>query len=238
MARFALLSDEDMAKLYENSQNKNTKRSTNNWISVFKTWANVRGKNSNIEDYVEDIHEMDKTLGNFFGEVRKQNGQEYEPDSLRVMQGAIQRYLVEKKCNINILSDVEFESSRRILEGKARLLRKNGMGKRPNASQPLTLDDEELLWKIGKLGVTSPTSLLHTMWYLNIQHFGLRGVQEHTTMSMDNFIRKIDDEGTVYIEFLEDPTKCRGGGLHSKQRVTDTKMFATGRWGAMPCQPF
>ena len=74
MARFALLSDEDMAKLYENSQNKNTKRSTNNWISVFKTWANVRGKNSNIEDYVEDIHEMDKTLGNFFGEVRKQNG--------------------------------------------------------------------------------------------------------------------------------------------------------------------
>ena len=129
MARFALLSDEDMAKLYENSQNKNTKRSTNNWISVFKTWANVRGKNSNIEDYVEDIHEMDKTLGNFFGEVRKQNGQEYEPDSLRVMQGAIQRYLVEKKCNINILSDVEFESSRRILEGKARLLHKNGMGK-------------------------------------------------------------------------------------------------------------
>ena len=53
MARFALLSDEDMAKLYENSQNKNTKRSTNNWISIFKTWANVRGKNSNIEDYVE-----------------------------------------------------------------------------------------------------------------------------------------------------------------------------------------
>ena len=55
----------------------------------------------------------------FFGEIRKQNGNEYEPDSLRVMRGAIQRYLVEKKCNINILSDVEFEESRHILEGKA-----------------------------------------------------------------------------------------------------------------------
>ena len=33
---------------------------------------------------------------------------------------------------------------------------------------------------------------------------------------------------TVFIEFLEDPTKYRGGGLHAKQRVTDTKMFATG----------
>ena len=82
------------------------------------------------------------TLGIFFGEIRKKNGNEYEPDSLRVMRGAIQRYLVEKKCNIKILSDVEL---RRILEGKSRLLRKNGMGKIPNASQPLIVEEEEIL---------------------------------------------------------------------------------------------
>ena len=27
---------------------------------------------------------------------------------------------------------------------------------------------------------------------------------------------------------MEDPTKCRGGGLKSKKRVTETKMFPTG----------
>ena len=101
-------------------------------------------------------------------------------------------------------------------------------GKRPNASQPLTVEEKEILWQAGKLGKSSPVSLVHTMWFLNIQYFGLRGVQEHTTMTMEIFFRKVDDNGTVYIEFLEDPTKCRGGGLNATKRVTDTKMFATG----------
>jgi len=81
------------------------------------------------------------------------------------MQGALQRYLVEKKCNVNILSDVEFAESRSILEGKARLLRQSGLGKRPNASQALTIVEEETLWQKGKLGKAKPTSLVHTMWY-------------------------------------------------------------------------
>ena len=87
--RFAFLSDEDMAKLSENSQNKNTTRSTNNWLSVFQECAKERGKNGNIEEYSGDKQEMDRTLGIFFGEIRKQNGNEYELDSLRVMRGAI-----------------------------------------------------------------------------------------------------------------------------------------------------
>lgn len=87
-------------------------------------------------------------MGNFYAEVRKEDGEEYEPDFLRVVQAAIQRYLVENKLSINILSDLEFTGSRNILEGKARLLRLNGLGKRPNASSnPLSSDDEEILWR-------------------------------------------------------------------------------------------
>ena len=54
------------------------------------------------------------------------------------------------------------------------------------------------------------------------QYFGLRGVHEHTTMSMNNFVCKVDN-GRTYIEFSEDPTKC---GLYSKKR--ESKMFVTG----------
>ena len=120
--RFALLDADDMRKLGEMSKNKNTKRSTNTWIKVFQDWAMSRGKNEHLESY-ENLEEMDKTLGAFYAEVRKQNGKDYEPDCLRVMQRAIQRYLVENKCNINIISDQQFTESRNILEGKAKLLR-------------------------------------------------------------------------------------------------------------------
>ena len=95
--------------------------------------------------------------------MRKKDGKEYEPDSLRVMQGSLQRYLIDRKCQINILSDIEFEGSRRILEGKARELREQGMGKPPNASVALTSDEEDMLWQLGRLGKSSPATLVHTM---------------------------------------------------------------------------
>ena len=139
------------------------------------------------------------------------------------------RYLTDLNYGKSIISDNEFSSCNKVLEGKARSLREQGKGKRPNASQAVTSEDEKLLWEIGKLGSSSPKSLLHTMWFQNIQHFGQRGQQEHTTMTMENFTRNVDEvSGTPYIEFIEDPTKTRPSGLRANPRVTNPKMFATG----------
>ena len=208
--------------------NANTSRSTKNWIVTFGEWATIRGKNPKLEDYIHNKADMDCVLGCFYAELRKKDGKDYEPDCLRVMQASLQRHLFDKKTGVNILSDDEFEASRRILEGKARELRQMGMGKRPNASEAITNEEEEMLWELGRLGRSSPDVLLHTVWYHHIQHFGLRGGRESATMRMDQFRRCSDEDGNSYIEFFEDPTKCRGGGLKSKQRVTNPKMFATG----------
>jgi len=71
-------------------------------------------------------------------------------------------------------------NSRKVLEGKARKLREQGKGKRPNRSKSLTKEEEEILWENGQLGGKSPRSLINTMWGLMTQHFGLRGRQEHS----------------------------------------------------------
>ena len=223
--RFALLSEEETAKLSENARNQNTIRSTKTWLCVYEKWATLRGMKKDLEMY--DVAQLNDVLANFFGEIRKANGDDYEPDSLRVMQSSIHRYLTECKYGKNILSDDDFKGCRDVLEGKARLLREMGKGKKPNASSALTKDEEELLWSSGRLGCLTPTSLVRTMWFNNIQHFGLRGVQEHVSMTMDNFERKTDENGHVFIEFSEDPTKCRQQGLHPNLRVTNPKMFAT-----------
>ena len=67
---------------------------------------------------------------------------EYEPDSLRVMQSSLHRYLIEKGSSKNILKDQAFVKSRKILEGKAKLLREQAMGKKRNASSALETKDE------------------------------------------------------------------------------------------------
>ena len=66
----------------------------------------------------------------FFGEVRKSDGEDYEPDSLRVMLSGLDRHLKDKEKQFSIARDREFVKS--VLEGKARELRQQGHGKRQN----------------------------------------------------------------------------------------------------------
>ena len=133
----------------------------------------------------------------FFAEVRKKDGSDYEPDSLRVMLASLDRHLKEAGSNISIARDREFVDSRKVLEGKARFL----------ASKALTTEDEELLWSKGLLGNQSPKSFIATMWFFFMQHFGLRGCQEHHDMFVENVSFSKDDNGVEYVTYEENPQK-------------------------------
>ena len=89
------------------------------------------------------VNDLDDILQSFFAEIRKSDGTEYEPECLRVMLSAMDRYLREKGREYSILKDTMFDSSRKVLNGKAIELREKGMGKRKNKSDPLTYDEEE-----------------------------------------------------------------------------------------------
>ena len=226
MDRFASTSVEDQNKLAENSLNNNTAKSTKFWLNVYKSWANLRGKSETMSIY--GVDELNIVLKQFFSEIRKKDGGEYEPDCLRVMQGALHRHLIENNYPGNIMNDDSFRESRNVLEGKARKLREMGMGKKPNACHSLSDEEEEVLWKSKKLGPYSPMSLLHTMWYYNTQYMGLRGCQEHTTMMLEDFEEHVSPNGVKYITFSESLTKTRQGGLRGMRRNTQPKMFFTG----------
>ena len=210
-----------------NCQNKNTKRSTDYWKGIFEKWARIRGKEEQLERY--DFPELNEALSQFYAELRKENGQDYEPDSLKVMQAALDRHLRSQNYPKSTLRDTEFLSSRKVLEGKARNLRERGMVKRPNKAKSLTKEEEEILWEHGQLGNETPRSLINTMWWLLTMHFGLRGRQEHHDMMVEDFSIGKDDDGVEFITFSEGPTKTRQGGLRVKPRLANTpKMFATG----------
>jgi len=83
--------------LKENAKNKNTQQSTNNWVKVWKSWAAQNGYDDSIEKY--EPEGVNKILEEFYATVRKKDGGDYEPDSLRVMVTAIDRYLTEKSTN-------------------------------------------------------------------------------------------------------------------------------------------
>ena len=111
-------------------------KSTVMWINRFETWRKVRGIANEVEN--KPVNDLDHILQSFFAEIRKSDGTEYELECLRAMLSAMDRYLREKGQEYSILKDKMFDSSRKVLNGKAIELREKGMGKQKNKSDPLT----------------------------------------------------------------------------------------------------
>jgi len=78
--RFGKVDEEGINELKEPSENENTKKSTEQWKNVFVKWATERGKEKNLKAY--KCVDPDKTLSQFYAEVRKESGEDYEPHLL------------------------------------------------------------------------------------------------------------------------------------------------------------
>ena len=98
--------------------------------------AKINKTNVKILDLPSE--KLDHLLGNFFEDVRKINGEEYEPSTLTGLQRSIQRFLSDSRSKMNILKDDEFAFSRKVLEAKCKNLVVQGKGTRPNATRVLS----------------------------------------------------------------------------------------------------
>lgn len=115
-SEFKHYSEAELKHLVENNTNSNTKRSTSTWINHFEKWAEHKGGQTDLAKIPKD--DLDRTLQQFYAELVKKDGTEYEPESLKVMIAAVDRY-VKEKCRYSIIKDKEFEASRKVLNGKA-----------------------------------------------------------------------------------------------------------------------
>lgn len=65
----------------------------------------------------------------FYAKEKKKDGSEYEPDSLRVMEASIDRYLRQMNYPDSVISGRLFKTSQETLNSKAKLLWYQGEGK-------------------------------------------------------------------------------------------------------------
>jgi len=89
--RFGNVNQNDIEQLRLQSKNKNTLKSTAHWFNVFKSWKETREIQGKIEEMKPE--DLNKILEIFYAEVKNKDGEDYEPDSLRVMQTALDRHL-------------------------------------------------------------------------------------------------------------------------------------------------
>ncbi len=220
-------SNVELQRLKEKNRNKNTDRSTQTSGRKFTQWVQEKQLHFSLETI--SAEELDKILQHYFAELKKKDGSDYEPDSLRTMLASLDRHFQEAGCTFKVIKDKEFQGCRQVLNGKAIELREMGKGKRLLKSDALTAEEEEVLWEKRILGSTNPSSLNFTMFYVISQHFGTRGCQEHHQIRLEHLklVKKPNGE-PHYLEWVEGLTKTRQGGLVKKDRRVPQRLFANG----------
>ena len=186
------LPDGELKRLKDKNKNKNTEKSTNTWARRFTDW--LEKYSIKIEPGDTSSSELDKILQHFFAELRKKDCTNYEPDSLRTMLGALDRYFRNAGYSFRIIKGKEFTECRKVLNGKAIELREMGKGKRKNKADVLT-EEEEIMWSKGVLGDGNPKSLNYTIFYMTSQQFGTRGQQEHHQICIE-YLKFVKIPGT------------------------------------------
>ena len=118
-------------------------------------------------------------MANFIIAVKKKDGSDYEPASLRGIISSIDIKLRRHRYGQYIAGDekhTKFPLTKEALKTQMKLLKKQEKGNKPNRAQPITDSELDILYEANLLGGSSPEALLNSMWFNNSVHFGLRGV--------------------------------------------------------------
>ena len=133
----------DFSDYIHQSEAKNTSYGTNTAYNSFKNYLNSINETRDIISLPPP--ELNIFIGNYFMHAKRKDGRDFEPDSLSTMHRGLARYLEFNKYPFNILRDEGFESSRKVLASKRKLLTRQGGGNKPNATRELENEEQDIL---------------------------------------------------------------------------------------------
>ena len=145
---------------------------------------------------------------------------EYSPDTLHHICCGVMRFL--RSCgwpSVDFFADPEFMDFRATLDSEMKRLRSSVIGSKEKQAEPLTEQEEEILWEKGLLGDATPQTLLDTIVFMNGLYFALRSGSEHRALRLvPPQIEVSEKKGErPYLLYTEDTSKNRPGGLKGRK---------------------
>ena len=148
--------------------------------------------------------------------MRKKDGSEFPPNTLHHIVCGIMRHLRDKSPSLDFFTETDFTQLKKTLDAEMKRLQSLGLGSQRRQAEPLTTEDEEMLWEKGLLGDATPQTLLDTMVFCNGLYFALRSGREHRQLKMNpcqiELVEPCDDR-----PYTEDISKNRPGGIKGRK---------------------
>ena len=148
----------------------------------------------------------------FVMEIITKKGTAYSPKTLHHLVCGIMRHIRQNCDQLEI--DPQFADFHSSL-AEMKQLQAAGVGSIKKQAEPLTLEEEELLWEKKLLCNYSPEGLLNTMVFMNGLYFALRSGNKHHQLRHNPCqIQVIENPGErPYLQYTEDSFKNHPGGL-------------------------
>ena len=186
--RFVTFDIREEEKFIDNEQNNNTRKKTKNDMALLSSFMAKEKENRQVEEIPPQ--ELDNYLSRFLLSVRKKNGDEYEPSTLRGFIASIERYLKKCRYSESVITGQNFARTRDTLKSKQKHLKRLGKGNKPNEASSLTPEERDILFERKEMGFSSPKTLINTLWLNNCMHFGLRGGKEQRELKWGDVVLK------------------------------------------------
>ena len=206
-------------------QNQNTKRKTDNDMKLFQSY--LESQNESRFPLIIPPQQLGEYISGFLLAVRRKDGDEFEPTTIRSFFSSINRYLLMNGYKFSLMTDVQFRQCRDILAAKSKQLKSIGKGNKPNAADEISDQDINTLYEKQVLGISSPSSIIYTMWLVCTLQFGMRTGKETHDLKWGDIDLRSDEDGTEYIIYTQErQTKTRTGSNPRDVRQTKPRAYA------------
>ncbi|XP_066300880.1 zinc finger MYM-type protein 3-like [Branchiostoma lanceolatum] len=197
---------------------KKTKAATRWGKTVWDCWALSRNSQRTVGDInpQDQCHvvptslqtttaaEMNFWLSRFVFEVRRVDGEPYPASSVYgIICGLIRHFREELGSHdVNFLDkkDIRFAEYRKAMTARMKELKAEGVGFEKRQADPLTMEDEDKLWTSGTISTHTSMGLSHGVFFYNCKVFGLRGMDEHRRLQVEQYKFGSDVSGR-YIQY-------------------------------------
>lgn len=151
--RIMSLENNETRAFVDKMKNYNTKVKTKSDLAKFRNYLKESQQELRAPETISS-EELDGYLAKFMLNIRKNDGSEYEPDTLSSFRSSIWRELREKGYKHNIMTDPSFSHSTAVLLAKRKQLKSQGMGNKPMKSNPFSKEEIEILYQRKALGTS------------------------------------------------------------------------------------
>ena len=104
--------------------------------------------------------------------ARTKKREEYEPSSLRGILSSVEHHLRRAGYGKFTIKDNDFQKTLDALKAKQKELKRQGKANKPKATTALTDEEIDILYGKKAFGLSSPQTLVNTVWLNNMLHFG------------------------------------------------------------------